>query len=156
MWLLRQKNSNNIVNPHKVVTEVRHTWYYERRFANIFFHWKNSLFFEDLCFQHPFRSLRNFNKTHTLNVKIPSGALWFFSLSKIHNDYKRLFSGVGPTLLYKKKETQFFFNWKNALFWTTFLSTRQVVRIWSYNLHNFLSNYLLDFYELFCVVNHIR
>ena len=99
----------------------------------LFFHWKDCLFFRNLCFQQPRRSWKSAPTTSTVIVRIACDPLnivcWGLSHSKIPK-------------IFRHPEKSYFLNF-------LFLSTFWVLKNWSYYFHSNCQNTFWTFINCF-------
>ena len=114
-------------------------YYNTRRSRPKFFHWKDCLFFNNLCFQQPLGSWRNGLITSTLIVKLPCGTPISCSLTFV------LFYNT------RRSRRKSFLHWKICLFLQKFMSsaTSWVLKKWSYNFNINCQVTLWNPYKLF-------
>ena len=116
--------SKNSLDPCKLSLEVFHTRYYEKKQATMFFSLVIKLFFKILCFQQVLRSWKKAPIGSTKSVKLTCGPLCYISWA------------LAQSIIRRKLGQKLLSSWKSYFLKCLFLSTREVLKNWSYYFHS--------------------
>ena len=144
--LLPQHLPEYLTHTFILFPDVCHARWNEKNKSIIFFHWKVCLFFKNLCFQQLLRSQRKAFITSTVKVGILVAplkiGLWGLSHSIIREKGRQIFFSL-------EMLPSFF---KIMCFQQPLRSPRK----WSFDLHNNRQKYLVDPYNFFRDIFHVR